>query len=241
MNKTIFGILAVLFLVAACIPQGPLVLKDERDMTNTLSASGEASLEFAPDQAEVWLSFLSKAETAKSAQTQNADRSNRVIQALKDAGVASEKIETVNYNVYPEYTWNPTTGKQEFAGYTGTHTLKVTITSVEKTGELLDLAVKNGADTVQNVQFSLGKDAERYAQTKVLSLASSRAKEKAEAITQGIGLKLGKVKSVTESSVYNPMPYYNRYNMMMAEAKTPEIQPQNVGLSARVEVVYELG
>ena len=243
-TKIMIGVIGALLLITACMPQGPFVLKDDREKRHSLSVTGDSSLEFAPDQAELWFSFLSKAETAKTAQTQNADRSNRVIQALKDAGVASDKIETTNYNVYPEYSWNPTTGKQEFAGYTGTHTLKVTITDVARAGELLDLGVKNGADSVQNVQFSLSKDAEKQAQTKLLRLASSRAKEKAEAITQGMSLSLGKIQSITESNIYNPRPYmYNTYPMMaegMAKS-APDVQPQKVSMNAHVDVVYELG
>ena len=243
-TKIMIGIIGALLVISACMPQGPFVLKDERANNHVLSVAGDSSLEFAPDQAELWFSFLSKAETAKAAQTQNADKSNRVIQALKDAGVASDKIETINYNVYPEYTWNPTTGKQDFAGYTGTHTLKVTITDVTKAGELLDLGVKNGADSVQNVQFSLSKDAEKKAQTKLLSLASSRAKEKAEAIAQGMNLRLGKIQSITESNTYSPQPYmYNTYPMLaegMAKS-APDVQPQKVSMNAHVDVVYELG
>ena len=72
--------------------------------------------------------------------------------------------------------------------------------------------------------------------------ATEDAKLKAEAIANGLNAKLGKVISVTENS-YNYIPYPLFRGGAVADAEkavSTSIEPQNLDITATVNVVYQI-
>jgi len=235
--KQLFAILLILSLaLTACINLGPSAGKNE------ISVTGDAEKQVQPDQAELYLGVQTNDSSAQLAQDRNSLISNAVIDALKGAGISSDNIETMNYNLYPMQVYNPKTGESLQQGYQVTNTIKVTTNDFEKVGTLLSAAVNAGANEVQSVQFTLTKSKENEIKAQVLSEATSAAKSKAEAIAQGLGASLGSIKTVQESNVYFT-PYIYGRAIGVAEAKTgsvPPINPQKSTVTASITVVYEI-
>lgn len=208
---------------------------------NTISVIGEANLDIEPDKAEILLQVETRALTAKEAEDENSRITDNVITALKKSGVGSDEIETDRFSIYPEYDWDE--GYRELVGYRAEHTLKVTTTDTGKVGVYLDVAVDNGVNEVQGVNFGLTREKEKEVYSEALVRASSLAEEKASSIAASLGVRLGDIISVSESSAgYSPYRYFDYAvsEMSMKGAGPAPIQPEKVTVNGHVSLVFEI-
>ena len=114
---------------------------------------------------------------------------------------------------------------------------------LEKLGELVDDSIQTGANSVENVEFGLSKQKEIQVKAEALKIASTKAKEKAQAIAESLGIQLGKVLSASESVGYTP--YYagfqaNKAMLMDVEAAPSPITPGKVEVQTTVNLAYEI-
>lgn len=236
-------ILAILSLVilSACTTERVIVTNDPsaKDL-NKVSVLGNAVLEVSPDEAEIRFSVITESSDVKTAQQNNANTANKVIENLKINGLSSKQIETINFNVEKIREWE----KERYVdkGYRVRNTIKVTTKDVENVGKLIDVAVNAGANDVEGLLFQLSKEAKQKTTEELLAKASQDARTKAEALTNSLGVKLGKAVTITESNYDIAPRYYDSYALkasVMESAPTP-IQPKNVDTSARISVVFEI-
>lgn len=244
--RTILGFLIVgALLVTACVPQQITV--SPQPEKNTLSVSGEGELEVNPDKAGITLAFVTNASTAKEAQEKNRVLSSAVVDALKGAGVKSEEIETVYYDMHQLWGWNQKTGERFDQGYELEHRIKLTITNLDSVGDMIDLSVKSGANRVESIEFGLTKPMEKQVKGEALAKAAQEATAKAQSIAANVGVNLGRVMHVSETAFYNPVvPSYRKMYMAestgaadMAVPPTP-IGPQKLTVTATVSLDYEI-
>ena len=212
---------------------------------NTMSVSGNAELEVAPDKATVYINILTDGVTAKQAQDENKQKSNAVTAALKSAGIKSDDIETSNYFLHKKTEWDPETRKSIDDRYRLTHTLKVTTTDIDDVGTLLDTAVDAGANGVDRVSFGLTKTLEAKVRDDALKKAAVAAKDKAKSIASSTGVTLGKITSIQENNFYFRAFEYPVAEMAVSSLArgmedSSKISPQNVQVQSAISVVYEI-
>ncbi len=209
-----------------------------------VSVSGTVEKEVMPDKALLRLSVLTEGKTAKEVQDENSLAMEKVINALKYAGVKKEEIETTNYNLYPWQEYDPQSQKMVDKGYRLTNTITLTTTNLEQMGNYLDVSVKNGINQVEGISFTLSDEKEKEIKEELISKASEKAKSKAQSLASGLGASLGEIMYITESS-YNGGYYNYRYaDTMLSAAKesapAPNISPEKVTVSLTVTVEYRL-
>jgi uncharacterized protein YggE len=205
----------------------------------TITASGTSTITAIPDEASVYVRIDTLEKTTEESKNKNTEISNAVLNAVKKLKIEQD-IETVNYNIYPEYDWS--NNKQELKGYRTTNTLKVSTKYFDDLGAIIDSAVNAGATGIDSINFELSKDKQNEVKREAITKATEDAKLKAEALASGLSAKLGKVISVTESSYnYVPYPLFRGGDVAMAEkAISTEIEPQKLDISANVNVVYQI-
>lgn len=215
----------------------------EYSTDDTINVQGDAFIETSPDQAEVYLRLQTKGSSVLDVQNTNRQTISGVYDALDALGLSKKDIETSSYNLYPLREWE----KERMAdnGYQLDHVLKITLTDLDKVGKVIDEGVRAGMNGVDNIAFSLSKKKQQEVRSQVLTMAAQQAKAKAQGIADGLGVRLGKVVSVSESSVNYPMPMmYAKADMAYAEAAmAPEptpITPGDVTVSATISVAYEI-
>lgn len=233
------GLVIVIIILAAGQKTGDIIV-NEAQQRNTISVSDSYTLDIEPDQAELYIRVETKGKTALEAQQENNRISGNVIAALKSDGIKNEEIETVGYYLNPDYNWEE--GRSEIVGYTQSHTIKVTTGRIDKVGTLLDDVVKAGANTIERISYTLSNDRRRDAMSDALEKAAGKAREKADSIAKTVGVKIVKVVTVSESNVaYTPYDYYPIVKAAgMAETAAP-VMPQNVGVTAYISIIYEIG
>jgi len=232
----------LLLLVLAFTQMGSKQIVVSNDAVNKISVTGSAGKEVMPDKAVLTLSVMTEGKEAKGVQDQNSKKMNEVMMALKDAGLDTKDIETTQYTLYPWDEWDPTTQKNVNKGYKAENIIQVTLNDISRAGEIVDVAVKSGVNSVNNVAFMLSEAKEKEVKDSLVKEASTQARAKAENLAKGLGVSVGKVLFVTETS-YNPGPwYYNTFSKaaaMESAAPTP-INPQSVKVSLQVNVDFEI-
>ena len=160
-----------------------------------VSAHGEAVIAMEPDQAEIDIGVVTQAKTAPDAARENADKASRVMGEIKKLLGKGDEIKTAGYSLNPTYRY-PQGGKPEIVGYTASNILRLKTGTLTHVGNLIDGAMRAGANTINRLAFTL-KD-EHSAQVQALRLASTKAKAKADEMATALGLKVVRVLGVTE-------------------------------------------
>ena len=232
---TMIGILAImaLFLLAGC----------QQKQENTINVEGNAEIIAKPDQAEVWLGISIVKDTAAEAQNEANKIVNDILDGLRSKGIQEQDIQTEQLSLYEERTWTQD-GGSKLVGWRASQTLKVKTTDLSKVGTIVDIGVSNGANQVNNINFGLSLEKEQEYKQKALSEATKNAKSKADTIAQSLGVKLGKIKSVSESS-FDYMPYAYTMEAKATRADMVEeaasVMPRDVTVNARISLVYNIG
>ncbi len=216
-------------------------VSDKRTNPPSVTASGEAVITVEPDQAEIDIGVVTQARNAPDATRENADKLARVMAAVKKVLGKGDEVKTASYSLNPNYRY-PQGGKPELVGYTATNILRIRTGTLANVGKLIDSAMQSGANTIHRLVFNL-KD-EQAAQLEALKLASSKAKVKAQAMAEALGLKIVKVLSVVEGDRgVRPILMAQARNAQMeglAAAPTP-VEPGTVEVRSSVTLTAEIG
>jgi uncharacterized protein YggE len=229
------AVVAVVFGIGATSGIAPASAK-----LHSIDVIGTAQLYVEPDIVEIYLTVISHSSTsAADAQSENAQKMNSVISSLEDMGIDKNNITSVNYRVSPKYTY--VGGETKFDGYVAIHTIKVKYGNIDNAGKVVDVALNAGATRVDRVIFRLSKDKQMKLKENLLRLAGENARSKADAIAEGLGIKVVKVLDVSESySEYYPDYLAYRGNSFEAARSSTDtsILSQNIQFSATVRVTF---
>ena len=223
---------------------GYLALNSMNPSINTVTGQGTATIKAIPDLVGVYFNVETKASTSEEATSKNAEIVEELITNLVKEGFERKEIQTMSFNVYPDYSWN--NGNQRLNGYIATHQIKVELSTedADKIGEVIDTGVNAGAG-ISYINFELSQEKQNQYKSEALKLAAEDAKIKSEAIAEGLGNKLGNLVSTSTSDFnYYPWELYRASDSMggVAEAKaaTTNIQPGEQEISASVTAVFKL-
>jgi uncharacterized protein YggE len=238
-GKGILFISVLGVLILAIILAIGAINRPNQYMDKTISVSGEYTKSVAPNEAKIFIQIQTLNMDAAKSKNENAKLSNEAIAALKDAGVKDSEIETATFTITRKEDWNQKDQENDFKGYQVTNVLKLTTANLDKVGDYIDAAVNNGANGINQVIFDLSEERQNEVKSQALAAASQNAKVKADAISKSLNIKLGKIKTVSESIYYQPYNYY-AYDMKAAGASesATSISPQNVDVGANVNVAY---
>lgn len=232
-------LLSIALALLLCLPmlataaEAPLAAADGAVITVT----GSASVSLKADYARVSVGVSTKADTVEEAARKNNETIAGVIAALKDFGVAEEDIVTSSYSVHAEYDYS-SLGGQKLTGYNVTNQLNVIIRDMAHVGATLDQATAAGANNIYNIEFLSTKAPE--AQDEAMGYAVRDACRKAELLAGAAGLKLGGVKSISDSNTGWSQTARTYASSLDAAAAKNSILPDDAVVSASVTVVFEL-
>ena len=203
---------------------------------HTVKASGEATIQAQPDEAEISLGVETQAADAKTAVTQNAAQSNHMISAIRQVLRNAGEIETREYAITPEYKYQPDKAPV-LTGYRANHTVAVRTHELALVGKILDTATAAGANKIQGIAFTLRNDEALRAQA--LSKAAQTARANAEAIASGLNLHVVRVLEAESEQTTPVRPLFARAQVMAGDVSTP-IQTPAIEVSATVTVTLEV-
>jgi uncharacterized protein YggE len=239
-NKTLFvsAIVLVALALGAC---SPTIMAEPAPPVRTMSVNGTGQVFLSPDIAYIYIGVHSEEATAAEAVTANNNETQKVIDALKKAGVEAKDIRTTNFSIWPNQQYSPD-GQPTGTRYVVDNSVFVTVRKLDELGDLLDSAVAAGANSINSIQFDVADKTE--ALKKAREEAVKDAKAQAQELADTAGLKLGEMQTI---SFYDsaPVPYQDTYGKggggaAVEQAAAVPIQPGQLALTVTVSMTYEI-
>jgi uncharacterized protein YggE len=170
------------------------VIADSQPGAITVVGEGKVSLE--PDIARVSIGVETVNESVLDATAQNREVLDSVLNALREAGIAEEDLQTSGFSVYAERYGPEGPLAESDVRYRVSNNVSVTIRDLENVGSILDAAIEAGANNIYGINFALEDPGVAEADARELAIADAR--EKAENIAELAGLEISGVSSVSE-------------------------------------------
>ena len=211
---------------------------------------GEAIVRVRPDAVEVRVGSTSQASAASAALSENAKQMSVVMEALKDtigaaaleSGAAELRTETIHFApVYARSRDGSEASRIE--AYRATNAVTVTIRDFGERdpgfiGLLIERATQGGANEITGPHFKVQKEAEPIREARVNAVNDARTR--AETYANALGIRLGRILSVSEVG-QNPRTVPMTARNATAEiAGSPPVEAGTNEIRSHVTVVWEV-
>ena len=212
--RTTIATVIVLALISGVGLAVPASAADTRYIT--ISATGTTTV--VPDAVRINATISVLGTTSKGALSSAGITSTAVRSALTTNKVATKDVATQSITVYPEYSY-PASGTPALSGYRATQSFEITIRSATMAGVVVDAIVEAGGDNIQvNGVSPFVLDSDKATET-ARTAAVKKAKAKAASYAKLLGVKLGRVIYLDETSTPTAYPIYT------ATAKADSAEP----------------
>ena len=210
---------------------------ESRVLTRVL-VTGDSIVQAQPDTAILTVSVVTQARGALDAQQENANKSDAVVRALKNAAGAGAEVKTSGYSLQPQRVYKegqPPT----ITGYEARNSVTVIMPDLTKVGAVIDATSQAGANDVAGISFTLRKD--RPARDQALAEATREAVSKAQVIATALGGRVVRIVEVQEEGVERPRPIYEgAMQMMKTNAAVTPIEVGTLDITSRVQLIAEV-
>ena len=211
-----------------------------------LSLTGTGEVKARPDTASINSGVTSNAKTAQEALAANSAAMSKRFRELKAAGIAGRDLQTSNFSIAPQYKpydpKNRLPAQQRIVGYQVSNGVTVRVRDLDKLGRLIDQMTVAGVNRMNGISFFVDKTDNLMEEARRKAMVDVR--RKADLYADGLGVKLKRVLTVSESvSRPGPRPMRAGRVMSMTKSDAREAAPVTAGeqsLSVRLSVTWEL-
>ncbi|HEY5630873.1 MAG TPA: SIMPL domain-containing protein [Nitrososphaeraceae archaeon] len=203
---SLVGLVAYVFSNNTAYAQQPLNLHTSQNNNtsnpnNTLFVTGTANTKVKPDKVILSLGVETNNKTANAALVANSKVMNKVIDALKTAGVKENETSTSSLSISPNYNYSrPSDTIGKITGFTVSNLIQIQSTNIGNVSSWIDTAIASGANTVNSVDFTISDKKLDEIKNNLIKQAIDNAITKADIATSALGLKVVGVKSVNLNS-----------------------------------------
>lgn len=205
-----------------------------------LSVAADAEARRVPDVATISAGVVTQASDANAAMRDNATQMEKVMAAIRAAGIAERDIQTAGISVQPQYRYAENV-PPTITGYQASNTVNLKNRDIAKLGKVLDALVASGANQVNGPTFEVDKPDSAYDEARLAAL--KKAEARAQTYAKAMGLRVRRVVSINEGGAMPPpMPMMMRAQAADAYAKAEtSVSPGETVLGVHLDVVFELG
>lgn len=137
-----------------------------------IKVTGNGVISVTPEVAKISFAIETLADTMTNANTSHQAKAKTLLSALKDYNVVS-----TYYNCYPIYNYE---NEKHLTGYEIYSNYELTTENLNAINDIIDLILVNGGTNINNVEYYLKDDSNKY--YSALSLALNDAQTKASAL-----------------------------------------------------------
>jgi len=229
--------------------------------TNTIAVSGEGDVFAVPDTATFSFSVDETAADVATAQSKATSEANAVIDYLKAQGIADTDIQTTDYSINPQYSYQQSVcpqpavyngasagsavycppGKQTLTGYEVSQSVTVKVHDTSKAGTLLSGVGSKGATDVSGLSLTVSNEDALQVQARGKAIDDARAK--AQALAKQLGVTLVRIVGYSEGGGGQPVYYPKAMALDSASgaaAPAPDIPTGQNKITSDVTVTYEI-
>ena len=235
-----YALLAALLLGGATLPAAAQA--QQASITQTIAgtrldinATGEVTR--VPDVALISAGVVSRSATASAALQDTADRMQRVLAALKRAGVEDRDIQTSNVSLNPEYRY-PENQSPQLVGYTASNTVTIRFRDIRSSGKILDALVSQGANQINGPNLIVDKPEAALDEARAKAIATGRAR--ADLYARSLGMRVVRIVSINESGGYYAAPPPMAPMAVMERSASTKNEPGEQKLQVNLAMTFEL-
>jgi uncharacterized protein len=219
-------------LVAGALFTAPALA--DSDFPPSISVSGEATISAPPDQAEIEAGATTDAKSAREAAEANNVTMNKLLSALKAAGIDAKDIQTSRLSLQPQYA--PNHNPPTVTGYRAGNQVSVRLRDVTKVASTIDALVSAGATDIGGINFTVSQASKLLDDARTQAIADAR--RKAEIYAKAAGVTLGAPLNISEDGAA-PVPMFRARMAATPMAATP-VAPGQETLSVTVHVSWTI-
>ena len=202
------------------------------DTGPTMEILGKASLTTMPNTVSILFSVETEMPKATDAVRANAEKTEKVLTALRKTSDKDTRIKTSGYGLFPVYD-------KEGAGRIGLYRVRNSVIveskDLDRVGDFVDQAAEAGVNRIANLTFSTDRAEELTREAAAQALRN--AVREAEALARVAGVSIKRIAKITyDQRENNPV-------RAMLEVAAPVPTPVMVGeiqVQATVKMVFEL-
>jgi uncharacterized protein YggE len=237
-SKTLSILILVMcgaLLLTAC--GAPALAQGETLSQPTLSVYGSGKAYLTPDLATINIGVHTEGDQASETVALNNGQSEQVVQALRDAGIAANDIQTSNFSIYNNQKFDPS-GQVSGTSYVVDNSVFVTVRDISTISDTLSAVVEAGANSINSIQFDVSDKSAGLEEAREAAIADAQAQ--AEQIAESTGFELGEIQSIVVSTGVSAGPFFPGVGGGAAAEAAVPIAPGQMVVSAEANLVYTI-
>ncbi len=205
-----------------------------------LNISAQAEARRVPDVATLSAGVVTQAADGNTAMRENAVQMDKVMSAIKAAGIAERDIQTSGINLSPQYRYAENEAPK-ITGYQASNTVSLKVRDITKLGKVLDSLAAQGANQINGPSFEIDQPEPVYDEARLAALKKAQAR--AETYAKSLGLRVRRIVSISEGSQggFRPMPMMAMAGRSAKAEMDTAVSPGETTVSVNLDVVFELG
>jgi uncharacterized protein YggE len=196
-----------------------------------LTVIGEGTSTAALDVVTLSVGVLTTGPSATQVLRESAARMLGIVQALIAVGVNQKDTHATGMSIVPQTAQHGAGDGAPVVAYHATASLNITLHDAHRISEILDAAIRAGANA--NIGVAMRLKDELAVQRTALEAAVRNAREKAETLAAATGKRLGDALALAEE------PGTPLFGGGMANFSIMPVLPGDVSVSARVRVTWD--
>ena len=229
-----FRTIAALVIAVSLIGGAALAMPASAAETRYITISATGTTTVIPDAVRINATVSVVGASSKSALATASTTSSAVRAALIANKVGAKDIATQSVTVYPEYSYPQDGTKPVLTGYRASQSFEIVVRAASTAGAVVDAIVDAGTDNLQVNGVSPFVLDNNKATEKARTYAVGRAKAKASSYAKLLGIKLGRVIYLDESSSPTSYPIYSMAAKADSAATVIDLGEQKVTVSVTV-------
>ncbi len=205
-----------------------LIAAEERELMTDLKISHTERKEVEPDLASLVMGVENRGDTVETIYEDNRRAMNEARQALEDE--FDLEFETLTYRMRQD--------REE--KYVVTNRIKTEVTDLDLLGEIIDLALEEGINLVENIEYGFSEKEQMQIETTSEAIASME--EKAGRIAADFGSPEYRFKEIEIEDDFSGSSMRSMYladSAVAMEREPVEITPGSIEFTTRIRAIVE--
>lgn len=202
---------------------------DQLAATPVITLHISEQLRKPPDEAILRVGTESRADTATAALAANNAKTQKLLAAIRAAGIAPKDTQTQGVSLNADYVYDPpVAGRQNrrLAGYVARNSVQIKTRDIDRLTQLIDSLTASGATEIYGPQFSIADPAPLRAEARRRAMARGQAE--ATEYARNAGFARVQLLSVEEGVSYavNDLPIVSGTRIASVSAPPPPPAPE---------------
>ncbi|CAN5523747.1 hypothetical protein BH18THE1_BH18THE1_05240 [soil metagenome] len=211
----------------------------------TLFVIGSASTQTEPDKVTMSLGVETTNTKAKVALVANSELMDKIVNALKIAGIKENETSTSSFTITPNRDYSIDKNQGKLIGFTVRNSILVKSQNVNNASDWIDIAVASGANNVDSIYFSISDKKLDEIKKELIKQAIGNAREKADVAASELGLKVVGIRTINIDQATpiftGPTSYALESLKNEPSAASPPILTGEQPISLNVNIVFLMG